>query len=317
MTTRSAAIMLRIGAVYRRCWSGFLNLLGPRAAYALVRTQARIIYRLFDPVRLHTEAQCRAVYAGRLSEAEIRDLARRSFIHRSLNLADLMLAPRRLRPDRYRRYGLEIPQPHLDLLRAAQAQKRPVILVTAYYGPYDLLPGMLGCNGLAAGVVYRPHRNQDFDALRRSVRAATGCELITVDQSTTRLPEMLEAGRTVAILSDHEASRRGVSVTFLGRPTTYSRAVGLLAARHEAAVAVAGIRRRQRPFRFEIVVTDWFGPEAWASEADPVAAITRRYVAGIEALVAGDPSQYMWAHRRWAESAEPAGASEPTPGRPA
>jgi lauroyl/myristoyl acyltransferase len=123
--------------------------------------------------------------------------------------------------------------------------------------------------------------------------------MIVDTAAATRLPQILERGGTVAILADHHAARRGVPVTFLGLETAASRSVGLLAARYEAVVAVAGIRRTGDAFHFEIVVADLFDQSAWRDEDDPVVYITGRFVSALERIVLADPTQYLWAHARW------------------
>jgi Kdo2-lipid IVA lauroyltransferase/acyltransferase len=291
-------MLVRLGNAYRRGLAVLLNVIGPRATYAVLAVLARRLYRLLDPLRLRSEAQCRAALGESRPADEIRRIAEGAFVHRAWNLADLMLAKRRIRRDTLDRYGGLIPEPYLGQLLAVQLQRRPVILITAYYGPFDLLPLFLGFNGIRAGVLYRPHANPGFDAYRRSVRAASGCELIPTSQALVRLPAILEAGGTVALLSDHAAGR-GVPVTFLGLPSVASRSVGLLAERFRAVVTIAGIRRQKEPFRFQVVVTDLFDPSAWSGADDAVEFITKRYVAALEQLVLGDPTQYLWAHARW------------------
>lgn len=295
----SAGGLVKLGNAYRRGLVMFLNAIGPRATYAVLGTLARGVYRLYDPLRLRSEAQCEAALGDRLDAGEIARIAEQAFVHRAWNLADLMLAKRRIRRGTLDRYGGRIPEPYLGQLREAQHQQRPVILVTAYYGPFDLLPLFLGYNGIQAGVVYRPHRNPDFDAYRRGVRGASGCELIPVSRAVGRLPQILDTGGTVAVLSDQHASGRGVPVTFLGLPTAVSRSVGLLAERYRAVVAVAGIRRQPHPFRFRVVVSDLFDSSAWSAAEDAVTYITQRYVAALERIVQMDPAQYLWAHARW------------------
>lgn len=274
-----------------------LGAVGPAGAYRLMAPPARWLYRLLDPVRRLSEAQCAAALPGR-SGAQIRAIAEQAFVHRVWNLVDLMLAPRLLRASTIDRYGGRIPDEYLRLLREASRRRTPVILLTGYYGPYDLLPLLLGYNGVPAVAVQRRHPNPDFDRLRAAVRARSGVELVTEAEAVWRLPQTLEAGGVVALLADHHEPRRGVPVTFLNQPTAAPRSVGLLAARHEAVVVVAGVRRLG-PFRFELVVADWFGPADWREAADPVALIARRYVAALERIVLARPEQYLWAHPRW------------------
>lgn len=303
-------VVVRLSDGYRQMLAALLCALGPRMAYAIMAALARVFYQVAEPLRQHSEAQCRAALGGTLSAASIAEMAAQAFVHRVWNLADLMLAGRFIRAGSYQRYGGSIPKPYLDLLLRAQRERKPVILLTAYYGPYDLLPLFLGYNGIKTGVVYRPHGNPRYDAFRNAVRSASGCELIPLQHAIARLSGILEGGGTVAILADHEDPRRGVPVRFLGLPTHASPAVGLLAAHYRAIVVVAGVRRRNEAFQFELTVSDIFDPSAWRDEADPVTFITRRHVTAIERMVSGDPAQYLWAHARWnMELTEPAGGA--------
>jgi len=301
-------LVVGAGNVYRRMLAFVAHVAGPRVTYAYYSTLAGWMYRLLDPLRARCEAQCRAALGERLSEAEIVQIARASFIHRALNLADLLLAERRMRASTFAQRGGQIPEPFRGQLLDAQAQRKPVILVTAYYGPFDLLPLLLGYNGIPAAIVYKPHRNTAFDAYRLRLRTRSGCEAVPVDRAVNRLPEVLAEGGAVAILSDHHV-QRGVAASFMGMPTVVSRAVGLLAVQHDAVVAVAAIRRTGKPFSFEIVVEDLFESEVWRDAGDPVVEVTERYVGALERIVRADPAQYLWAHSRW--GAAPSRNSEP------
>lgn len=292
-------VVIGLSNAYRRMLAVALALAGPDLAYRLTGMLARLLYRLLEPVRIRSEAQCRAALSGRVATEDIPRVAERAFTHRIWNLTDLMLADRFLHRHTYDRYGGRIPEPHLGVLLSAQRDRHPVILVTAYYGPFDLLPVFLGYNGIRAAVVYRPHDNAGFDAYRRRVRQRSGCEMVPLERAAGRIAQFLEEGRTVAIVADHHADRRGLPVTFMGLPTFALRSVGLLAQHYGAAVAIAGIRRAVRPFRFEIIVWGILRPSDWASADDPVAYITGRYLDALERMIISDPTQYLWSYARW------------------
>ncbi len=300
------AWIVRLGDAYRALLALAFGVIGPRAAYAFSGTLARLLYRLAPPIRQRSETQCAAALGGRVPAARIRRIAEASFVHRVWNLTDLLLASRWLRRDALDRVGGRLPAALLDEILSAQRRRKPIILLTGYFGPYDLLPLLLGYNGVAAVAVYRRHINAAFDRYRTRVRAMGGCELVPVEAALDRLPRELEAGRTVAILSDHHDPRRGMDATFLGLPTRAARTVGLLACRHNADVVVAGVRRVRRSFRFEILALDTIRPADWADAGDPVVHVTERTLRGLERLVLSDPEQYLWAYERWGRGAIPA-----------
>ncbi len=314
-----ARIILAGANLHRRMLGVYFALLGPRLAYGLTSTLARCLYRLLPPVRARSEVQCQAALRARLKPENVARVAEQAFVHRVWNLTDLLLADRLLHPGTYQRFGGQVPEPLRSEMLAAQQRGQAAILVSAYYGPFDLLPVFLGYNGIRAAVVYQPHANAPFDRYRHRVRSRSGCELIPLAQAIQRLPRILEGGGTVAIVADHPAERRGLPLTFLGLPTLVRPTVGLLAWRYRADVVVAGIRRIARRFHFQIDVVDVVKHQQWADRSDPVAYITGRYLAGLERLILADPTQYLWAYARWGEEVvrRLAAQAQPTDALPA
>ena len=293
--------VLRLGNVHRRLLGVFFLVIGPRLAYRLTGWGARLLYGLLDPLRERSEAQCRAALGDQVPEEDIPRIAKQSFVNRARNLTDLMLVSRLLRAATFHRYGGRIPQPFLRDQLERQRRSQPTILLTAYYGPFDLLPIFLGYNGIRAAALYLPHGNPGFDAYRRRIRGQSGCEMVPANRAAVRLGEVLSGGGTVAVVADHHAEKRGMPVTFLGLETKALRSVGLLAWRYKADVVVAGIRRLDETFRFEVVVPDVVRHTEWEAHSDPVAFVTMRYLRALEGLVLDDPTQYLWGYARWGE----------------
>lgn len=299
-------ILIKASDAYRALLSLFLALIGPRAAYWIAKKAGIFLYGLHQPLRDHCESHVGAALGRQLSDEQIQELARQSFIHRTWDYVDLLIARYRINHHNFATIGGKIRDDHLRLMQTAQEQGKPLILVTCYYGPFDLLPMFLGFNDIRACVVYKRHANRRFDAFRKKVRSKSGCELVPLEDAMDRVTQTLASGGAAALVADHIDRQRGIAVTFLGVPTTALRSVGLLAWRYDAAVVVAGVRRVDSRFRFEIQVADIFDETAWRDADDPIAAITKRYVCGLERIVMQDPSQYLWGYCRW-------GRSESTP----
>lgn len=288
-----------LSALYQRALVVIFAVVGPDRAYAFTRVMASALYALLPPLRERTEAHVAAALGDRLDRAAIRRVAAESFLHRCWNLTDLMLAERWLAGGRLDRYGGRIPAAMREPLLKAQAQRRPRILLTAYYGPYELLPALLGRNGIHVTALYRGHANRQFDTFRTRVRGLGGSVLAPAYEALSRLPRVLDAGGAVALVADHHTARHGLAAEFFGIPTTVSRSVGVLAQRYRADVVIAGVRRVRRRFRFEFVMVETLRHEDWADEERPVEWLTKRYLAAIERLVLGDPTQYAWTRARW------------------
>jgi len=309
-----ATMLFHLSNLHRRMLVVYFAILGPRFAYAFTGLMARVLYQALDPIRLRGEAQARAVLGEALPAEHVARVARDAFVHRVWNLTDLYLADRYLHRGTYARYGGKVPEPFLGRMLAAQQRGQAAILLTGYYGPFDLLPVFLGFNGIRSSAVYLPHANPAFDRYRRHIRGRSGVEMVPIHEAH-RLEALLAAGGAVALIADHHADRKGLPVTFLGLPTRAIRSVGLLAWRYKADVVVSGIRRVGRAFRFEILVEDIITHEAWEQADNPIAYITTRYLQGLERMILADPTQYLWAYPRWgkalAEQLERAYGSDP------
>lgn len=290
---------VRLDAAWRTLHATCLAMMGPTLSYALAEAGARLLYALVPPLRIRCESQCRAALADRYTPAQCDRIARQAFVHRMWDLADLLLSPRLMHPNTIVRYGGEL-QPELRRqILDAQARRQPLLLVTAYYGPIDLLPILLGFNGIHASVVYKPHVNRNFDALRYRLRSRGGCELVPIEHAASRIEQVLDDGGTAALVADHHDQRRGMEATFMGLPCKMSRSVGLLAWRYDAEIIVAALRRVKNRCRYEWIVDDVIRPTHWAGTPDPVSYIIRRYLARLEHIILDDPAQYLWGHTRW------------------
>ena len=281
--------LVRLADLQRSLLVLLFGIAGPRAAYGFMSLLGRFLYFLLDPLRILSEAQCYGALQARHSRKQCERIAGAAFEHRLWNLADLLMAQRYLRHPRPHVLGT-IPDEQVERLRAAQRARQPLILLTAYYGSYDLLPIFLGHHGLHAHVLYRPHPNANYDRLRQTVRRIGGCEFVSTDDAVAELPGLLERGETVAIVGDHQGGRNDIEASFLGLPTRAIKSVALLACQYNAGIVVAGLQREDRSFRFRVVVRDIFDASSWEHEDDPLRYVTHRYLRGLEEIVLSDPT---------------------------
>lgn len=296
-----AKTVIWLGNLHRRVLASVFVIIGPIIAYRITGWGARLIYHLLAPLKQRSEAHCRAALQDKIPSENISKIAAQSFVNRARNLTDLMLASQLVRANNYQIFGGLIPEPHRTELLAGQRRGQPTILVSAYYGSFDMLPVFLGYNGVRAAVVYLPHNNAGFDAYRRRVRGQSGCEMVPVENAAARLGQVLGEGGTVAILADHHVESGGMPVTFLGLPTNASRSVGLLAWRYEANVVVAAIRRVNARFQFQTIVADVIYNTEAAGQDDRVSYVIERQLRALERVIIEDPTHYLWAYSRWGE----------------
>ncbi|MGR3484550.1 MAG: lysophospholipid acyltransferase family protein [Paracoccaceae bacterium] len=179
----------------------------------------------------------------------------------------------------------------LAAFEALRRAGRPVLLVTGHFGNHEAPRHALTARGHAIGGLYRPMRNARFDAAYVETLRHSGPIFPQGKRGLTGLVRHLREGGAGMLLFDAWA-RGGVPIPFLGREAATSLAVGQVARRTGAAVVpVWGVRARDG-LSFDIRI------DPPLPEAEPEATL-RTLTARLEELVAQNPGQWLWSHRRW------------------
>ncbi len=184
------------------------------------------------------------------------------------------------------------------LLEAVRLDGRGAIFVSLHTGNFELgiVPTLEA--GIKCAGVYQRIRNPFVDRysvkMRRS-RYPRG--MFARDPHVGRLfLRIVRDGGAVAMLADLR-DRRGVSVPFFARPAPSTPFPAFLARTTGAPIIIARVVRLPG-VRFRIEAETYRVPVTGDREADVLegtAAIQARF----EAWIRENPSQWMWAHRRW------------------
>jgi len=231
-------------------------------------------------------------FGREVSPAKLRRLGRRSFQHVGMNVIEAcryFLRPTDVMLSRVRVEGGE----HF---RAAAAQGRGVLILTAHYGNWELLAAAHSLSGLPLSIVVRPLDHPLLDDLAARFRRRSGAELIIKRQAVREVLQALRRQRMVGILLDQNATRaEGVFVPFFGVPASTSKGLAVLALRTGAPVVPAFLRR-DPDGRGHCV--DVGAPIPPPPDGD-VATYTATFNQVLEATIRRAPEQWLWMHARW------------------
>lgn len=197
------------------------------------------------------------------------------------------------------------------------------IVVTGHLGNWELAGSVLGAAGLPVSAVARRQQGR-FERRLAALRADLGIETIPEGEAPRGVPRALAEGRVVALVADQHAGPRGTVVTFLGRPASTFRGPARLALACDVPLLFGALVREGEGYRALLERVGPAEPDARGAAADEgggaagagrdaEAALTRAWVARLEAAVRERPEQYFWFHRRW-KAAERQAAGSPRPG---
>jgi Kdo2-lipid IVA lauroyltransferase/acyltransferase len=284
--------------------------------YAAVRTAVCVIQAMPDGVArgfadvlatlaYRIDKRHRKVAAENLSfafpektPAEITRLVKGCYRHFAELVVEIAVLPKKLRVENWRRYATLVGG---EAVVKALLEDRPVLIVTAHFGNWEMAGFALGLLGFKTHAIARVLDNPHLERFFKQFRQRTGQSIIAKKDEFDRLLDTLQAGGKVATLGDQDAGSRGVFVDFFHRPASAHKAVALLAMQADAVMLVVGVPRVREGvnWHYHIVCEDVIDPREYATQGNAVKAITQRYHDSLAAMIRRYPEQYFWLHRRW------------------
>lgn len=273
-----------------------IQALSLNAGRIFARGLAWLAYHLDRRHRNVALENLRHAFPGRYTDAERDTLVRAVFRHFCTLLIEIIHLPRLLHAHNWRTY--------LDLaggrdILGALLSGRPVMIVTGHFGNWELAGYALGLLGFTTHAIARPLDNPYLDDYLRRFREATGQKLLAKKGDFDQMTAILQQGGVIATLADQDAGPRGLFVDFFGRPASTHKAIALMALEYRVPLLVIGVRKVGEPLRYCVELGDLIRPEEYDNDPNAVRAITQRFTAGLEKLVARAPEQYFWLHNRW------------------
>ncbi|RVT84163.1 lauroyl acyltransferase [Rhodobacteraceae bacterium CCMM004] len=182
--------------------------------------------------------------------------------------------------------------PGLPAFRTARAEGRPVLLVTAHFGNYDVLRTALFASGYPLGALYREMRNPHFNAHYVGMLKSIGEPVFPATrQGITALVRYLADGGTIGILTD-VFSDKGLPVTFFGKTAPAAASTADWALKYDALVIpIYGVRQ-----------PDGLSFETYLDTPVPLTdpqTIMQGLNDSLERMVRRHMDQWFWIHRRW------------------
>ncbi|MCP4379076.1 MAG: lysophospholipid acyltransferase family protein, partial [bacterium] len=274
----------------------FVEMLSARAGYALARMVGKLMYRFDKRHRKIAIEQIRRSFPD-WSEKKVHRTARASICNMVCMGLELLLTPRIIRPETWRRHirlrNME------NVVSTLISRDRPMLLVTGHFGNWELAGYFSATIGLSFSSVARRIDNPYINDLIFGVRERTGQRMIYKQGAAEQIEKAFDSNEAVSIVCDQDAGARGIFVDYFDRPASTFKSIGLLAMQYDAPIAVICCRRLEGQFNFEIFNQRMIEPSEWSDKDDPLRWITQQYTSALEQAVRTQPEQYFWVHRRW------------------
>lgn len=189
----------------------------------------------------------------------------------------------------------------------ATAPGKGVILVTAHFGNWELMPpGFLNGTGVAAGIIMRAMRAPGVTELVRAMRGRRGNPIYLSSEPAIGLMRQLKRGGVISLLADQDTLRlRGTHVDFFDRPALTPVAPAFLARKTGASMLPIFIHRcEDNPKRHVMRVHPPIFSDSESDEDGDIRRMLQEYTARLEGEVRERPGHWAWMHERWKHAPE-------------
>ncbi len=224
-------------------------------------------------------------------------IARQSFRHFALVVLESVKSSQILGDGDWQQHiKTEFPpelQKHLD------DPKQGVILATGHFGSWEIAAQLLSRMKPVVGVTRRMN-NPYSDRLMQKRKPRDRFHLIPKydPNDTARFLNILKHGDILALMIDQHASRRGMRVDFLGRPASTHTAVALLHLVSKVPLYFGYCRRVGRG-KYEFKAIGPLKHQPTGNKEADIKHVLETLNTELEKAIREDPTQYLWAHRRW------------------
>jgi Kdo2-lipid IVA lauroyltransferase/acyltransferase len=269
------------------------------------QTIARWMARLFcDVLKIRAKViEDNLVHAfPELSAPERKRLVRQMWEHLFVLVLEVAHTPRKIHETNWREY---VELKNEDYLVRLLLENRPLLIVTAHFGNFEVGGYVLGILGFPTYTVARTLDNLYIDRFVNQFRGRTGQHIIPKNDGTKQIEQVLSNNGTMTFLADQYAGAKGCWVEFFDRPASAHKAIALLALEYKAVMAVSAATRKNKPMQFHMHNYAMADPQVIESNLGTVRELTQWYTARLEELIRITPNQYWWLHRRWKDTREP------------
>jgi KDO2-lipid IV(A) lauroyltransferase len=274
-----------------------LNALPPRLAYGLGERLGDLVYAGLASRRRVTLENLALALGEHQSPQERHMMAREVFRNLGRHVVDFAQL-RHINATRFQQMCVNWEA--VTRLDTLAARGQGVLVISAHFGSWELLPAITWLLQTPVNVIVRPPDNPLVHRLSEAYRQRCGYRAIGRREQAMR--ESLRALRRkeiVGILMDQSSVRNeSVEVAFFGIKTFTPMGPALLALRAKCPV-IGVFLVRETPGHHRVVVTDEIPIARTGNVRRDVEENSRRFNGIIEAQIRQHPEQWFWLHRRW------------------
>lgn len=282
-----------IGRITFSCMFRLSGLLRPWSVRALGNSLGSAFYIASCRYRKITLKNLRAVYAGEMTDAKIRGIAKDVFRHFTRGAVEFfyLLSLKRETID-----GM-IDLEGKENVDDALALGNGCIALTAHYGNWELLARKMVILGYKVNVIARDSDDDGITTITQRIRESGGYKVFDRGQPIIGAFRALKNNEILGILPDQNDAD-GIFVPFFGRQVKTAEGPAVLSLKTGAPIVPVFAPRIENG-RYRATAYPMISFEPSGDMDKDVSDLMTLVNAAIEKEIRRNPSQWLWLHDRW------------------
>ena len=186
-----------------------------------------------------------------------------------------------------------------ERIKKALAEGEKVILLTAHYGNWELLPLALAAKYAPLSAVGRKLDSSVMDGILQKNREQFHIEMIEKKGAMREMIGVLKNNRMLGLLVDQNTSENeGILVDFFGKPVRHTPAAAILARRFNAIIFPVYIRTLSSKMH-EITFYEPIYTQKTTDNEEDIRDSVQKQAKITEEVIRQQPQEWFWLHKRW------------------
>lgn len=270
---------------------GFLS---RQAAIRLADFVGWFMWRILGVRKSTVQQNLQIAFGGRRTPEEIDRIALHSMQGTILTFIEFV------RPKLIGEFGGKVIGEIENREYGAPLVDKPTICVLAHIGNWEAIAWYASFAKIKFKVFVKFMHNPLINEEVLKLREKLGVAVVPATEVGKAAVDALRDGQWLSILSDQDASARGIFVDFFGRPASTFKGAGMYSWKFNIPIMPAFmIRLRDKQRSLKLVILPPIYPNPTAEKEEEITRLTQLHVKALESVIERYPDSYFWIHKRW------------------
>jgi KDO2-lipid IV(A) lauroyltransferase len=185
------------------------------------------------------------------------------------------------------------------ILKEALKEKKKIILITAHYGNWELLPLSLAAIFAPLTGVGRKLDTDSMDAILKQNREQFDIQMLDKKGAMKDMISVLKQNRLLGLLVDQNTSEKeGILVDFFNKPVRHTPSAAILSRRFDALIIPAFITTEDHK-TYILTFYEAFVTEKTENKEKDILDSVQKQAKITEEVIRNKPQEWFWLHKRW------------------